>query len=392
MSRLPKNNFQKGAMQGLTLVELLISMGISAIILAGSVVVYLDQLQSSRRLSAFAQLQESGRVALDIIEQDLRMSDYVGCISSNIANIDDEDELKINNTLLGTYPSTFQPEVGIQGWEASSTAYGETITNVMTSTALVLSDNGDWTSSGGNNLDKLNVVPNSDIIRVWGGSDAEAVVKVLTVSSPNTITIASDSGIEDNDILLLSDCDSLDIVQACDLSTSSGDDTLTLGTSCSPGNDAAKPLVTSTAQLSSVTALKGTTYVVSKHGGLALNPPSLFRAQLNTTGAVIGSLEEVVQGVESMQILYGENTDKDNLKSADVYVTANNVTDWINVVSVRISLLLQSVDDNLADGALPYVFNGVTYDGQGANPSPADERLRRVFSRTVSLRNRTLGT
>ncbi|WP_082087011.1 PilW family protein [Teredinibacter purpureus] len=368
---------------GLTLIELLVSMAIGAIILSGSVVVYVDQLQTSRQLTSFSTLQESGRVALDIIEHDIRMSGFTGCFSTN-------EEL--NNTLVTTYPASFQPEQGIQGWEAKDTEPGKAIDNILTSTALVRTTNGDWTTSGGNSLDELSVVPNSDIIRVWGAGESDILVNNLVVGTPNTFTVSVDDDIDDDAILMLSDCESVDIVQACAVSTSGTTKTVTLNTSCSPGNNAAIAIETKALQNPTVTALRGTAYLVSKQNNLAINPPSLFRAELDPDGGGIGEMQEVVQGVESLQILYGENLDDDNFKSADAYVTANNVSDWRNVVSVRVTLLLQSVDDNLASGVLPYVFNGVNYDGQEGNPSASDNRLRRVFSRTITLRNRTLGS
>ncbi|MDT8372197.1 MAG: PilW family protein, partial [Gammaproteobacteria bacterium] len=55
---------------------------------------------------------------------------------------------------------------------------------------------------------------------------------------------------------------------------------------------------------------------------------------------------ELIEGIENMQILYGEDTDADN--TANYYVPAG--TGGLNmnqVVSIRISLLVRSMDDNL---------------------------------------------
>lgn len=364
---------------GLSLVELMVSLSIGAVILSGAVVVYMDQLQSSRRLTAYAQLQESGRVALDIIERDIRMSGFSGCLTAKAV---------FNNALDGA-PSTFQPEKGIQGWEANNSKPGDNLSNVLYTTAVVNTNSG-WATSGGNVLGSFSAIPNSDIIRTWGGSEFDLPVISFSVSAPYAVkTPAAD--IADDDILLISDCENIDIVQACGVATSANVSTLSLSSSCSPGTSTSKPIKSAVSPNARVTKLRGTTYVVSKHNDIALNPPSLFRAELDLNGATVGNFVEVVQGVESMQILYGENTNGDAKNSADAYVTANNVSQWENVVSVRVSLLMQSVDDNLIDGFAPYQYNGVTYDGSSLNATPADSRLRRVFSRTITLRNRTLG-
>lgn len=72
--------------------------------------------------------------------------------------------------------------------------------------------------------------------------------------------------------------------------------------------------------------------------------------------------QPLIEGVSDMQLLFGERTiDVSTTPSTQNfrYVTANNVTAWNNVVSVRITLFVDSivaVDADLADGRLviPY--------------------------------------
>ena len=84
-----------------------------------------------------------------------------------------------------------------------------------------------------------------------------------------------------------------------------------------------------------------------------------------------------------MQILYGEDTPILSIYDgwANYYVPANNVVNWEKVVSVRVSLLVKSIDDNLAVQPLAYTYNGTT-------STPTDRRLRRIFTTTIALRNR----
>jgi len=80
-------------------------------------------------------------------------------------------------------------------------------------------------------------------------------------------------------------------------------------------------------------------------------------------------------------------------KTVDTYVPANLVTDFEKVISVRISLLMQSVEDGTVPAPQSYTFDGVVYDGGVGNGAlPADTKVRRVFVNTISLRNRALGT
>jgi type IV pilus assembly protein PilW len=88
---------------------------------------------------------------------------------------------------------------------------------------------------------------------------------------------------------------------------------------------------------------------------------------------------ELIDGIQDMQITYGE--DNNNDRQIDVYRTADAVADWADVLSARISLLVQSLDANVTDIAQTLTFNGATVD-------TSDRRLRQVFTTTVAVRNR----
>jgi len=94
----------------------------------------------------------------------------------------------------------------------------------------------------------------------------------------------------------------------------------------------------------------------------------------------------LVEGVENLQILYGEDSNADGI--ADRYISAADVSDWGGVsggvASIRIAILVSTVDDagvtdtrsyNLLDAPPMGPFN--------------DNSVRRVFTRTILLRNYT---
>ncbi len=88
----------------------------------------------------------------------------------------------------------------------------------------------------------------------------------------------------------------------------------------------------------------------------------------------------LVEGVENMQILYGADTNNDGVPN--YYVPAGTAgLDMTQVNSVRVSLLLRTIDDNIASEPLAYTYNGAT-------TTPTDRRIRRVFTSTIALRNR----
>ena len=382
-SRLRTSEFlaPRTAMRGLTIIELLISMVLGLTLAAGVTQVYVGNSQIARDQEARAQMQENGRFATSFLANELRMAGYLGCLASLEAT-------DINST-LDSPPASFQPAVGLQGWEASGTAPGVAYSSAED--VAVTSTAAGWVTSGANVLDVTNAVPGSDIVRAWSAAGTGATINTIT---PGATTVVN-SGVLDivaGDILLLSDCERAEWVQACEVEDVGGGASINavLSSGCVPGNDTSVRLTTEVG--GELAKLQGTVFFIGKRGNIATNPPALFRRELSAT-AIAGTAEELVEGIESMQILFGMNADNDNKKSVDSYVVANQVTDWSRVVSVRVSLLVQSLEDNMLPAPQAYTFNAVSYDGEAGNGAlPEDTRLRRVFTTTITLRNRAVGS
>jgi type IV pilus assembly protein PilW len=92
--------------------------------------------------------------------------------------------------------------------------------------------------------------------------------------------------------------------------------------------------------------------------------------------------QELVEGVEELQVVYGMDRDGDG--QADEYRRADAVAAtgaWGLVVSVRLGLLLVGDAPVLSPDARIYEVNGESV-------TTSDRRLRQVFTTTVALRNR----
>ena len=92
---------------------------------------------------------------------------------------------------------------------------------------------------------------------------------------------------------------------------------------------------------------------------------------------------ELVEGVENMQILYGEDTTNDGVINA--FVTADDVSNYANVKSVKIGLIMRSPDTVISEvdsSTLTYtLMDSITID------PPDDNFLRYVSNSTIYLRN-----
>jgi type IV pilus assembly protein PilW len=169
------------------------------------------------------------------------------------------------------------------------------------------------------------------------------------------------------------------------LSTSSTTDTTAAITADGGGGESDQITVTyesDTDCLGQDTFNVGTTVGEEANNHFAVNHYFIASERLMCRGNGNIFSQPLVEGVESMQILYGENTDGDP-RSANRYVQAGEANPN-NIVSVRIALrfhsrehVRHSIDNN------KYAL----LDETAGTPAAGDERIRREVSTTISLRN-----
>lgn len=102
----------------------------------------------------------------------------------------------------------------------------------------------------------------------------------------------------------------------------------------------------------------------------------------------IDNAEELISGVESMQLRWGEDTDNDGIP--DIYRSADTVTDWNSVSSVRMMLLMRTPLRDIDPDTRPYTTDPASASANLNGYTPNDARRRVVFANSVFLRNNTL--
>ncbi len=115
-----------------------------------------------------------------------------------------------------------------------------------------------------------------------------------------------------------------------------------------------------------------------------------FKADVNADGMPVltcgGSLnaaeEEIAEGVENLQISYGEDADGDGI--ADRFVNSDEVSNWGGIVSVNVAVLVRSLNPVAvhASARKYQLLDDVVI-------STNDKYLRAVFTSTIRLRNAT---
>ncbi len=118
------------------------------------------------------------------------------------------------------------------------------------------------------------------------------------------------------------------------------------------------------------------------------NPTSSLgcRAWNITDGGPPGAPQRLVEGIDSLQVLYGIDDAGGTSRSPTRYVSADNVPDWNDVLAIRIAVLANSVSTLTP---APQNRNYVLLDAAplAAADLGNDNRARQIFSTTIQLKN-----
>jgi len=332
----------------MTLVEILVALALSMILLTGVLEIMLSSKQAFRIQDGLSRLQENARFAMQFLSEDLRMAGYSGCSSALVPN--NIVDLDGDGTADDEYDFTLD---GLEGYEYSSLPVTLTATD-----SLIAAE----------------VTPDTDVVVIMYGSTDESLNLEGNLQADNAmIQITRTDMFTAGDILLISDCSDADLFSATNVSNGANRTTIAHASNNNVDNRLSKAYGTDATVMSLV---KVAYYVGPNAAGI----PSLHRKRMVGSGMQV---EELVEGVESMQILYGEDLNADGIPNR--YVAADMVGNFANVVSVRIGLLLRTIDE------VDRLIDTDTYTVLDQTVDPADDRrLRRIFETTVTLRNRNL--
>jgi type IV pilus assembly protein PilW len=362
-----------------TLVEVMVAMLLGAFILNGILQVFIAAKQTYRVQGNLARLQENGRLAMDFISQDVRMAGYWGCIKKAPSTTG----LKREDIYF------YQFNTALQGFEAKTTPSATPAPAITPVTAwtpnLPISD------AAFNLTSPDNVLEGSDILTVRRVNAPGLLVdKNASISTPLQLDSNSDKiiqagftqeAVDDGLVAIVTSCTEAGAFQVTDLSGSF------IGHATSPAEtgSGSRPAMPGNKSGNLPTALQGVKVhavnSVNYYVATNRNKEKLLYRRTNAAPA-----EALVDGVEQMQILYGVDTNaipSDLYSAPNYYVSADLVSDWQKVVSVRISLLVATFDDNMADHSLSYPRPFVD-----PNPQKPDRKIRRVFTSTIAIRNR----
>ena len=338
--------------------------------------------RSSQVSEGLARVQENARFALKKLSIDMRRAGYVGCAGDNILN-------HLDPAGTGYDDDLFDPTKGTAGWDysinastsTSVTEPGETYA-LTTITPSPAGDATQWQDDDGDGLPALiagKVVPGSDVVVMKWMSDSLSNIALNGAVNPKSasITTAKAHGVAKGTVLIISDCSGGDVFQTTSAPTSKS--LQRSGAQDDPGN--INPAKTNWSHAypdgARISQFVSRAYYI---GQGASREPSLYSITF-VQGATGQVTEEIAEGIENMQVLYGIDTNADLL--AEKYVTAHQVTNHSQVVNLKIALIARSPKDAKTITA-PRSLNllGTTIT------TPTDRKIRFAFSTTVKLRNK----
>lgn len=370
--------------RGVSLVELMIAMVLGLLVTAGVLQLFSGQKLTHMTNEGLARVQENGRFAVETLKREFRGIGSSGFCAARTT---------INNHLredcAGYVNAAYDPNQPFTGWEFDGTGRNEDFDLDVIETA---GDNS-WRS-----LQDGAVVTLPEVLadRVVKGSDViiirrPEVIPGLTAKNNNkanasSINLTGNNVLGKNAIVLVSNCSKSDLFQNRSNDSaavySSGS-----GTCDSPGPGNNSKVNFSTAYGDDMQIFRIRVFAFYIGINQDTGQPSLYRADMSR-GVEEAFHEELAEGVESLQILYGYSLPADqggDGQSVDFWVPADEVPDWGLIIGIRAAMLMRSPD---RAGGAPVQQ---TFDLAGARIThPSDNRMRRPFLTTVSLRNRQI--
>ncbi len=344
---------------GVSLVELLVGISLGLVIVGAMAALYIGTARSYRQLEALAQLQSNARYLFEIMGYDIRMAGNMGCQVPGQAS-----------------PANFVSDPASHWWSYTDRPlFGQDE-----------SENGNAVRDTGFPADYRDKALRGDtliVVRANPDETAPGVVASYNTAPTNpkasTAPIVMQSGsFNIGSLLLLTDCNTTAAV----FQMLGDKDGIQHGMPAGPDQDMAG---------AKVIQLSANAYYLRNSGRkYASNSfiPSLYRQALTTTGGAPATEgQELVSGVTDMQIRYGVDTGASPAGVIGSYMTASEIdaagygwTDPKRVLAVRVTVTLESQDDNVSDVSRSFTLGNGTVI--------TDQRLRRSYTMTFGIRQR----
>lgn len=334
--------------KGISLVELMITITLGLLVVAGVITVFVSSKQGFRVQDSAGRMQENSRFGINYVTQTLRLADLWGGIKP--ANITIGTNSITGPTGATTCTAAWIANVndGLHGYEGAATPpidciqAADYVANSDMIAIRYIDPNSFTVPSGTTGYQHANQA-NKNYIRTRVGLDGYLYKGSKYAEADTAIPVGNGILNYEYDFQLL-------FLRPCDIK---------IGTTCTALADGGKPT------------------------------PTLVSLQLQGDGTV--NQVALVDNVEQMQFEYGVDSDGDLV--VDTYQSATNVTDWSKVMAVRASIIVRGdALDSFKDTKTYNMTSGFCYGPStsscGAKYTGYERYQRRLIVKDIQIRNR----
>ena len=328
--------------RGASLVELMLALGLGALVAAGAARLFADSQRTYLLLHGQTRMQESARQAVDFMARSVRNAGYLGCGSSRV---------KVWNTLNGAWRDIFEIDVTEPVAAFDGTDARGTVDSWTPGLERFPAQGTRNVFLRGRGIDLGAVLPHTDVLVLRRLAAPGA--RIAEMVDPGGFPLVLDDGglaIETDGFAVISDCRQAALFRVTRIERGDGVATLVRGSGAGPfGNAAGVSLSATDTPYGSSVGPEGAAvfevvteiYFVARGTGrnnVGSVTASLWRK--TTTDAPV----ELIQGIDDLQLRLGLDGDGDgavdryappgagagqDIRSVEVRVTANSV-DEIN--------------------------------------------------------------
>lgn len=328
--------------RGLSLIELMISITIGLLILSAMATLFANQSRTRSELDKSNRMIDNGRYSLEVLSENLRLAGFYGTLNpSSVA-------------LPGAVPdpcSTVMANIAaaiplhVQGFDAANANTASTRPSCVPATLKTGSD--------------------ILVIRRVDTSPVGTTTYAITQASASAVAAATP-------YLQASQCqyDS----PATPYMVGNNPTSLTLRQrNCTTA---------STTPYADLRRMMVQIYYIDANNQTGDGIPTLKRVELNDAGAM--ATVPLVEGIEYMQVEYGQDTDDDGVADAYVETCADDVC-WSNIVSVKLNIIARNIEQSAGQNDAKTYSLGMAGDYA---PTGDDRKYKRhAYTQVVRLVN-----
>jgi type IV pilus assembly protein PilW len=364
--------------KGFTLIELMIGLALVSIIGLGITQFLVANAQTYKFLGGQSRVQESGRFALETLIRSAQMAGFKGCFSTN-------DE--VHKTFLADIPYEFDLTSSLLGYEGETTAWVPDIEAVLPRTVSTVDTNvyAAGAVGPGSGIDTDSILRKTDIFTINYISEKKHRLNVNMPTSAEEVEVdTTDFEFASDYMAYIHDCEKGTIFRVTGFG--GGGEIQHNGVIDPDGytNALLRLAEFNTFETDAyVSAIVSHTFFIAP-GEAALNAGNTTMSLWRKVGPA--APEELVEGIEDLQVKYGVDTDGDDVPNR--YLDADAVIDFNDVLTLRITVTSNSVEDV---GGNTGPTHGCTSAGGAQDCQPGetfDGLLRRAFTQTINLKNR----